>query len=300
MKIQRDTGVPRQIAKRAYEEWTRSQSREELKAARKDVAAEEFRNHLACLVKLAEALVNTLYVPGPSRDPISAEDVLRKLWESDIVGEYGVYGKPRVVLGANIYPPETCLRQNQILFESLQSHTHEKVDWQVLERWKRTWDECTRAQDVLRQEARRILLDTLNHNRELKGRIVNARKKRDAPERMINGVLYVVWEHILAGKTDQSPLIECVSRGKPETEVLFGEGRLSLSLIFAEADLAKQVKDTCIGVAKNLSMVRKEDMTELVADVRRMREMVDELTERLNPLMLRPQILHTRCDLCPA
>ena len=295
LKIQRDIGVPRRIAKRAYEGWNRSQSREELKEARKVVAAEEFRIHLACLVKLAEALVKALKIPQPTHPPISAEENLRIfLWESDIAGEYGVYGPSGTSRSWN------CLRQNQILFKSLQSHTHEKVDWQMLEQWKKTWDECIRVQDVLRQEARGRLMDVLKQKSGLTDRIEKGSREKNTLDRMANGVLHTIWQGILAGKPDQPPLVKADVLGGEVTNVVFGEDHRGLGLVFTEADLAKAVKDTCIRVAKNLVIVKEEDMSKLVDDVRRMRGIIDKLTEMLNPLMLRPQILHTRCDLCPA
>ena len=295
LKIQRDTGVPRRIAKRAYEDWARSQSREELKEARKDVAAEEFRNHLGSLVKLAEALVMALDIPEPTRPPVSAEENLRiLLWGSNIAGEYGVYGL------SGTSGSWGSLRQNQILFKSLQSHTHEKVDWQMLEQWKKTWDECIRVQNELRQEARRMLSDFLKQKSGLKNRIEKGSREKDTLDRMANGVLHTIWQGILAGKPDQPPLVEANVMGGEVTNVVFGEDHHSLGLVFTEADLAKEVQDACIRVAKNLVIVRKEDLGKLVEDVHRMRQVTDKLTEMLNPLMLRPQILHTRCDLCPA
>ena len=295
LKIQRDTGVPRRIAKRAYEDWARSQSREELKEARKDVAAEEFRNHLGSLVKLAEALVKALDIPEPTRPPISADENLRIfLWESNIAGEYGVYG-----ISETSGSWDSC-RQNQILFKSLQSHTHEKVDWQMLEQWKKTWDECIRVQDELRREVRRMLSDFLKQKSGLKNRIEKGSREKDTLDRMANGVLHTIWQGILAGKPDQPPLVEANVMGGEVTNVVFGEDHHSLGLVFTEADLAKEVRDACIRVAKNLVIVKKEDLGKLVEDVHRMRQVTDKLTEMLNPLMLRPQILHTRCDLCPA
>jgi len=300
LQIQRATGVPRQIAKRAHEAWERSQSREELKAARKDVAAEEFRNHLVCLTKLAQLLVNILDIPRPSLHPISGKDVLLNLWRQDIVGEYGAYGLPKIRRKVETYQPETCLRQNLILFESLKAHTHEKVDWQTLGQWENIRDRCTRVQDKLRQEASKTLSNILNQKLGLKEKIVKGSGKKDVVERMVDGVLYVVWQGILAGEPDQLPVVQTISLGHPRVEVVFGEDQFSQGLIFAEADLVKEVEDTCIWVAKNLAIVRKEDMVELVNDVRTIRKIIDELTGKLNPLMLRPLILNTRCELCPA
>ena len=303
LQIQRDTGVSRRIAKRAYEEWGRSQSREELKAARKDVAAEEFRNHLVTLIKLAQLLVRTLdKLPLPSLNPVSAQEILRNLLQEDIAGEYGVYGRPEVVRGAETYPPETCLRQNQILLEALQSHTHEKIDWQILKQWKDTWDDCTRTQGQLRQETTKILLNIFNQKPGLIERIVegSGREREDVVKRMVDGVLYATWQKILAGKLDQSLVVETISVGHARVEVVFGENHLSKGLYFSENDLAKQVEETGLWVGKNLGIDRKEDMIKLVNDVRKMRGIVDDLTRKLNPLMLRPLILNTRCDLCPA
>jgi hypothetical protein len=63
LKIQRETGVPRRIGQRAYVQWGRSQASEELKEARKDVAAQAFREHMDSLVTLATSFVMNLEVP---------------------------------------------------------------------------------------------------------------------------------------------------------------------------------------------------------------------------------------------
>ena len=303
LKIQCATHIPRRIAKRAYENWSRIQSRGELKAAREDVAAEEFRKHLECLVKMAEALVNALDVPQPSPPLISADDtLLNRLWGTDIVGEYGVYGPSRVGSGPDLYGPKTWgrVRQNQILLKSLQSHTHEMVDWQLFDHWKKAWDECISSQGMLKQEAYKILLNFFNQESGLTDRIMRGSRKKDVVDRMANGVVYVIWQGILAGRPDQLPSVEVINRGGGTLEVIFDKDEPSLSLIFTGADLAKKVKDTCIQAANNLRIQRRDDISTSVDHVRRMREIIDKFTETLNPLMLRPQILRTRCDLCPA
>jgi len=303
LQIQRDTGVSRRIAQRAYEQWGRSQSWEELKIARKEVAGVEFRNHLDCLTRLAEFLVNALDIPAPSRDPISGEDVLHSLWQRDILKEYSVYGPPEIVHGEVVrYSSETCLRQNLILFKSLQVHTHEKVDWKILDEWQNTRDVCTGTQGILWEEAGKILLNILNQKPERTDRIIkgSGKEKEQVVERMVEGMLHDVWQGILAGKPDQSPVVQTVPAGHARVEVVFGEGRFSRNLYFTETDLAKEVEDTYLWAAKNLGIERKEDIIKLVDDVGIMRKAIDQLTEMLNPLMLRPLILRTRCDLCPA
>jgi len=300
LQIQRDTGVSRRIAKRAFEEWGRSQAREELKAAREHVAAEEFRNHLHCLIKLALSLVNALYIPQPSRHPIPAKEVMLNLWQQNIVGEYGAYGLPGGDGRMVTYPPETCLRQNLILFKSLRAHTHEKVAWQALDKWEDAWDICTKVLNKLQEEASKTLLNTLNQRRKLRETIAGGSRKKDIVERMVDGTLYSVWETILADKPGQLPLAEAILRGDGIADVVFGKGRHNFGLVFTGIDLGKEAADTCIWVAENLISKREEEMIELANNVSTMRKAIDEFTEMLNPLILGPIILRTRCDLCPA
>jgi len=296
VRIQEEVGIDRRTAKRAYEDWERNQSREELKAARKDVAAEEFRNHLHCLIKLAESLLNTLDIPSSPNTTISAEEVLLNLWQRDIAGEYGAYG----LSGGK---PETSriLRQNQMLFKSLRAHTHEK-DWQTFDEWGNSWDTCIRILAKLRGEARETLLNILNQKSNLTDRIVKGCGEKDAVKRMVDGVLDIVWKCILAGKPDQQfPLVQAMPLGGGRIEVTFGKYNLTEGLVFTEADLAEQVITVCKWAAKNLCIGRKDDMVEpLMNNVNTMRKSIEELAEMLNPLKLGPMILNTRCDLCPA
>ena len=53
-RIERGLKTPRQAVKRAYENWERSQSKEELTEARTIVAAEEFRQHVTAFVEVDE------------------------------------------------------------------------------------------------------------------------------------------------------------------------------------------------------------------------------------------------------
>lgn len=63
-RIERELKIPRQAVKRAYENWERSQSKEELTEACTRVAAEEFRQHVTDLVEVAECLVGHLSLPS--------------------------------------------------------------------------------------------------------------------------------------------------------------------------------------------------------------------------------------------
>jgi len=298
--IQRATGIHRQRAQRAYGEWERNKTIEQLKEARKEVAAEEFRRHLNCLLKLAESLAHNLDIPSPSHHLIRSDEVLLTFWQRDIVGEYGVYGLPETAYrGIERYSSETCLRQNRILFTALKVHTREKVDWKILDQWQNLWDQCIRVQGELRKELEETLSNILKQKQDLKDRITKESGKEDVIQRMADGLLHGIWQGVLAGNAGQSPVVKTVSAGHQRVEVVFGGGHLSLQVFFSQNDLAKEVEGICHWAAKNLGIVRNEDIVGLVNDVREMRKAIGQLTEMLNPLVLRPLILGTWCDLCP-
>lgn len=299
-RIQRDTGIHRQRAQRAFEKWERSKTAEQLKEARREVATEEFRRHLDCLVKLAESLARNLHMPSPSRRSVKGEDVLLAFWQGDIVGECGVYGLPETTYGRGpMYSSETCLRQNRILFTALKAHTRDKVDWKILDQWQNLWDKCIEAQGELRKDLEESLSNILKQRQGLADRIAKEGGNEDVVQRMAEGLLHVAWQGILVGNASQSPVVQTVSAGHQGVQVVFGEGRLSLNLFFGQTDLAKEVVGICLWGANNLAIVKRGDILNLVADVRKMREAIGQLTDMLNPLILRPLILGTQCDLCP-
>ncbi len=295
LQIQRDTGVSRRVAKRVYEEWGRSQAREELKAARKELAVEEFRTHLNLLTGFAESIVLTVCIPSSPNDTRHAKEILAVLWQRDRLHE--------VDFIPAINPTERGKRraalQNQMLFKSLQAHTYGKVRWQALGEWEEAWDTSRENLIKLGEEAHEVLSNILDQKPKLTDRIVKGSGKKDAIERMVNGMLHVVWPSILTGKPDQKiPLVRAMSRSDGMTEVIFGDGNLTLGLIFTEGDLAEEVAKACKWAAENLD---KGKTTSAVAkQVNVMKERIKELEEMLDPLMLRPLILGTQCNLCPA
>jgi hypothetical protein len=128
---------------------------------------------------------------------------------------------------------------------------------------------------------------------------VKESKKKDAMERMMDGVLYTVWPWILTGKSEKGfPSVQAMPRGDGGAEVTFGDGNLTKYLIFAEVDFAKEVAKVCEGVAEKLC--KGNTASALAKEVNIMQERIKELEETLHPFRLRPLILRTRCDLCPA
>ena len=287
LKIQQEVEIDRRTAKRAYEEWQRSKSVDELKAARKDVAAEEFRNHLHCLITLAGTLTQILDVPDSPNSMPLASDVLDKMWQLDSFRGCSPYGMRNV--GAT-------QDARKLLLTSLKTHTMAKVRWDALNEWEQAWDKCESALEKLQQETRNVIHNVIEQ-KQLSQKLKKGSKKKDITERMVNGVLHTVWKQILR-PSGQFPVMEIAPRADGQSEVLCGKDRFVAGIILGEADLAKQVKQSCEWGAKNVLLSSPaEVVTHIIGN---MREKIGELQRSLNPLLLGPLIMSTRCDLCPA
>ena len=83
--------------------------------------------------------------------------------------------------------------------------------------------------------------------------------------------------------------------------IVFGESGSVTRVELADSGLAKDVAEICRWAAKNLSIEEREEQIRLYKDgIEAMKEAIKKLEDALNPLMLRPMILRTECDLCPA
>ena len=296
LKIEKETTVPRRIAQQAYRDYERTQADDEFKGARQTVAAEELRKHLGSLKSLALHLVQHFDIPWPSSKSPSAGLKKKSVLEQDIASDYGAYGLPDRRRGTDWYPVEVRYRQNQMLLRSLQEHTNQKLN---LSKWENAYDTCRGHQTEFLKELDQILPIVLNLHPELKRAEAMAGKEEKITRQMADGLTVILWESILAGKVE---LKELVSKIK-----LFGggEGRAELAFgnltprVTVPDDVGTQAKEVCIGVITNLLAQREKIIDPLLEDVKKMRGVNDDLAKILNPLTLVPDILHSKCDLCP-
>jgi hypothetical protein len=294
LKIQKKTGVPRRSAKKAYEDWERTKSSDELKRARSDVAAEEFRRHLNDLASLARSLVDSLYTPPPMYEIGNAAELLERLWKTDIRKE------PVPYLGEK--EERRMVRQDKMLFKSLQDHTREKVRWQALEEWKQILTGYIQHCKVLRSKALETIVSILGGQPELQRRIHTEGGERDTLADMAKGVVEVLWRAILTGGPDQEHVfIRTSSLGERGTEVSFGKEASRITLTFGDGKLAEGVATVCKRAAVHLCQGKDSLLLQRIGeDIAGMQERARELEEMLDSLVLRPIILRTRCELCPA
>jgi hypothetical protein len=291
-EIERETKVDRRASKRAYEEWERAKKMKEQEAARFRVAAEAFHEHLNDLVRLAESLVSTLQMPEMLRGLNSADEALDRLWMRNIQGEYELFP-------SSSDKNERIVRRNKMLFKSLQEHTREKVRWESLEEWKQARNIAVGYSKELRLQAVEVITSILGNRLGLKERLINAIGDSDVPEKISDGVRETIWRGILTGEPDQMHVIEGANKWKVWLE--FYKGDMDTKLDLPDLELAKEVLSICRETVTNLREETKFHLVQGLTDqVPKMRERTAELEESLDGLILRPIILRTRCDLCPA
>ncbi|MBA7572016.1 hypothetical protein ES708_13790 [subsurface metagenome] len=213
-------------------------------------------------------------MPTSPKDAGDAEEVLTPLW-----------GKDR-----------QATHHSKLLFASLHQHTGEGGWWVAFKEWQESWNTCKRAREEIRGEAYEMVRNLINQKAGLKEEVEKRSSKgRDVIGRIADDVLWTVW---WAGT--ERPVEEVkfqiegnrviVETGR-QTFYEFGE-RLS------EVSLGPDMLEVCELLFETLyqSFIGK-GISEMLDT---MRGKIDKIGDSLDPSILRPQILRTRCELCPA
>ena len=306
-KIQGDTGINRRTAKHAYEKWDRSKSIGELKEARKDVAAKALLDHLNSLTILAGAVVANLDVPLfiDHMEKNSAQ-FFSWLWGEDLLNRASIEvetQEARVAMPRPFLDPQSYRREKELLFESLKEHTREEIRWKdILDtRWKTARDNCAKIVPKLREETGTVVNNFVKQEREMDflQRIEEESRESHPAEQMTRVVLTSIWERIRQDRLDEeAPWFEMLPRNRGRSYVVYRRPRVEVVLELADKDRAERVTRICELAANNLA--KGDIVRHLQNEIRKMRKADEELREALNPVRLRPLILRTRCELCPA
>ena len=299
LKIEHETGIPRRAAKRAYEKWERSQSPQELRDARKEVAAVEFRYHIESLKSLAVFLAINSSVPS-SPNMINAGQFFSQLWQQDLLQRFSHTDEPHLLK----WDSQFSFRENELLFQSLQDHIRgEEGRWSALERWKQACDNSAKVLDKLRKESRVVVTNFLKLEREtnLLQMIEEKSHGRNPVERIAETVLKAIWRDILEDKLGQNLVQMMLEGGGSQCMVRVGYETFFLFNAPTDTTLAQKITHICNLAVSNLEKGEKSDMVKVLQnEVRIMKKASEELREMLNPVKLIPMILRTRCSLCPA
>jgi len=189
-----------------------------------------------------------------------------------------------------------------MLFKSLKEHTRGRVRWQALDEWKEARDSASGHSRELRSEATEIVANILNSSPDLKARVMVAIAGGDVTRRISNGLMEAMWRGVSTGNQEQIRAMigaSAVTEGQVWLE--FYEGDSETRLLLNDVELAKEVLSVCHWADGNLRRGLKSELVQrLTDDVCQMQARAKELEESLDELPLRPMILRTRCDLCPA
>ncbi len=293
LKIQKEMEIPRRAAKRLYGEWEQSQSLEDLKTARKDVAAEELRKHLDTLVDFAEFLVGSLDAPKSPNEDRPAETVFDELLKRHIHSPPEPHRTNRIAM-ARI--ERRIPRQNRMLLKSLQEHTGRKANWKVIEEWKQNWNDCIATLTELKKKTNDVTGNYLKLNPGFEDKLLKETGRKDAIERILEAVLQAAWWGATMGSMEKEDASFIVPPNE-KNKVIFGQNKKDVRLTLPDAKLAEDVARICTQTTKNIFLEGITD--QLRARFNAIENKVLELEEMLDPLVLRPLILRNQCGLCP-
>jgi len=287
LRIQDQTGVPRRTARNAFKEWEHTKTLEELKNARVDVAADELREHIDQIMSIVDLLSINLRGLSIKEVSLKADDFLFSLWVKKPIPPEGLPPDKNREEREN----RRLKREFQMLLSSLQHHTREKVNWELLEQWKRAWDKCKDDLSNLLKDSK-IIEDELIAQ-DTTGIIDNINKKREintAYEETAKAGIDVIWQNIIDGTFDTENLSLNI------TYDIFN-GAVGLLI---DREEYKNLEQILKPVADQFCKNNKKRIRILTDDVLKINEITNKLDEMLNPLVLRPLILHTKCEICPA
>ena len=296
LRVEHETGIARRIAKRAFENWENNRPMEELKVARTQVATDEFREHLRLIVQSAKVLVDHLPARVFFHETKDAQSILDQIWKRDICEEFE---SPERFRQKPEKEQRRLVRQNLLLFQSLKTHAGTQINWRLLEDWKQTWDECRNFREKIHKKASELLMNIINDPKsQLKNKIKNNSRGKDIVEDMVNGIVEALWRGIIDDKPEEGYTnVRTIILDEMTVQLTFAEIAPKVTITL-DRDLAEEVAKVCIQVAE---IVCKEDLVYSTSRLqRKISDIVDKVDIMLEPLALRPLILRTRCELCPA
>ena len=301
LRVQNATGVSRRVAQRSYEQWQRARSIRELENVRVRVGEIEFGGHIDILTRLAQGLVEHLLIPEYPSFVRDAGAHLTLLMEREfIVIRPEALDRQEALSTASPDRIKTRnVRRNRLLLESLRQHTADTFKWDSLNDWMESWDTCYRVFPGVRTLIGGIIANTFSPFPELDEWFVINNKDHKPLDILEEGIQEVLWKGIVAGEVGTATnMIYGKSVELMDVEILqINVGVRTLSQK-DNREMIPSFVDLCHGVIEKLWDAG--EVKEVRETVEKMQSVAGEMESVLEPLLLRPQILRTRCKLCPA
>jgi len=299
--VQKATGISRRVAQRAYKQWQRARSIRELENVRVKVGEIEFEGHIDVVTRLAQHLIEHLSIP---EYPSFAQDAgahFTSLMEREIIvirPEALLTPKP-VSAASEDRVKARNERRNRLLLESLKQHTADKFRWDKVNDWMEGWDGCYRIFPGVRTLIGGVITNTFSRFPNVDKWFVTRNKGRKPLGILEEGIQDALWKGIVAGEVGTATKMiysKSAELGEPEAlQITVGLRSLTQR---ENLEMVPSFVDLCHRVIEDLW--DSSEVKEIIGAVDKMQAVVGELEAVLEPLVLRPQILRTRCQLCPA
>ncbi len=284
--ISRDIGCHRQTVKHYLEGRRGDILADEIK---KQVLTDELQKHLDDLTQFAVSFKSCITIPSSPEDTDTAL-IFKLLFNDELPQGFDfVSQKDR-------REQRQMGRRDRTLLMSLREHTRDQGWWRAYEEWQEAWNACRDALQELREEAYKLVQNLINEKTNLKQEIERqSSKERDEVRNIAGDMLKVVW---WAG-TGQKTVEEHNVRAEEDrlVTVLNDGSRYFIGHRLSEVSLSQGMEEVCKFVFDTLwqsfSSKRIPEM------LRRMDVKIEVIDDALDPFILRPLLVRTRCKLCP-
>ncbi|MBA7617646.1 hypothetical protein ES703_24962 [subsurface metagenome] len=260
---------------------------------KKQLLTDVQQKHLDDLTQFAISLRSHLTIPNLATEDRDVVEVLAPLLPKDL--PQGLDSASRKARREQ----RQADRQNKMLFESLRQHAGGKGWWQAFEEWQQAWATCIEGLGEVKNVPE-MVEDLLNQQKaNLKEEVEKVTGKEDVLERIVDVVIWAAWQVATASNPEEELKLRNFRVAPVAKQRRITTGGYELRLIFSEPEtaLAQEVVAVCNNVLRELYPRYMVD--EILGMLHRMDEKIEVIDDALDPFILRPLLVSTRCELCP-
>lgn len=260
---------------------------------RKQVLTDEVQKHLDDLTQFAVSFKSYLTIPSSPTEDRDAATVFKPLLGEDL--PQGVHSDSQKARREQ----RQINRRNKMLLMSLREHTRDRGWWVAYEEWRQAWDTCIKGLLEIQKQAAELVREFFDQKANLKKEVEKVTGKEDVLERISEGVVWTAWQVATASNPEEELELRNFRVLPSVKQLRVTTGSYELRLIFTEtvATLAQEVAAVCNAALRILYPQYMAD--EVLGKIRIMDEKIEKIDDTLDPFVLRPLLVRTRCDLCP-
>lgn len=282
------TNVTARIARRSYEQWEKRRSVDDLENIRIKVGEHEFERHLATLSEWAIKLVDRLSLKEYPDFPDDDETYSSLIGQDSIIPFLMTKAMTRDVNG-NTWNA----RQNSLIYKSIQQHTADIIRWEIISEWEEGRKTRLEVKPGIEKSITYLVNSLYIKLPNLAESFTSPLPKKKLKEEISNAF----WKEITTGEPGNDIVKVEMAGSSGENVLRITVGNISF-LQNPDPNWDLSFSECCRQAINELHDTR--EVKELIKAVGQMQQVVGELEETLDPLVLRPLILRTRCRLCPA